>query len=142
MTVATTVIFHCFPFKTLLSKDPKLTIPYKICFDNRCSLGNLGCAKSPFGSRFRPMLSVGYAKQFTEDHTNYAIRTEADSTMFTVNDSGNKTRTDSVTASLGLQIGLTQTFALKGSVRTIFPAFKTGLAKNNVTYLAGFTWYL
>jgi hypothetical protein len=99
-------------------------------------------ALAPRGSRFRPIISLGYAKQFTYYQTNYDIRTESNGLVFTVNDSSGKSRVDSVTASLGLQIGLTERFALKCSVKTIFPAFKSGLAQDNMSYLAGFTWYL
>jgi len=99
-------------------------------------------ALAPRGSRFRPMLSLGYGKQFTHYQTNYDIKTEASGLVFTVNDSSGKSRVDSVTASFGLQIGLTQRFALKCSVKTVFPAFRTGLAQDNMSYLAGFTWYL
>jgi hypothetical protein len=39
-----------------------------------------------------------------------------------------------------LQLRLTERFSLKGSVKSLFPAFEFNKAKDNLKYLVGFSW--
>jgi len=89
-------------------------------------------------SRFVPTLSLGYAKVFTEDRTDYTV--DASGTLLTVPGTVSKTRFDAVFATIGLQIGLTKTIALRGSAKTLFKAFKFNEAKYNIRYTAGLSW--
>lgn len=97
----------------------------------------LASQKSPI----RPVLSFGYAKQFVENNTDYTFQNNTTKNRFITTDGPHKTRVDSAFAAFTLQIKMTQTFSLQGSVKTVFPAFKTGLAKNNLKYTVGFTWF-
>ncbi len=97
----------------------------------------LASQKSPI----RPVLSFGYAKQFVENKTDYTFQNNTTGNRFTTTDGPYKSRIDSAFAAFTLQLKMTQTFSLQGSVKTVFPAFKTGLARNNLKYTAGFSWF-
>jgi len=92
------------------------------------------------GSRIVPVFSIGYAREFitssgditTEDTTNNAHKI--------YNLSETKQVYNSVFVSFSLQLKLTERFSLKGSVRTLFPAFQYNKAKDNIKYLVGFSW--
>ncbi len=98
-------------------------------------------ALAPQKSPIRPMLSFGFAKQFVENWTDYTFKNNTTGSTFVNRDGIYKSRVDSAFAAFSLQLKMTQTFSLQGSVKTVFPAFKTGLAKNNLKYTAGFTWF-
>jgi uncharacterized protein YhjY with autotransporter beta-barrel domain len=87
----------------------------------------------------RPFLSMGYAKQFIEDLTEYNFVMPDDSAL-NLNSGINKRRQDSVFATFSLQFRLTQTLALNGSVKTIFQAFQFNRAADDVRYTVGFSW--
>lgn len=99
-------------------------------------------ALAPRGARLRPTLSLGYARQFIRDQTEYTFKNRSSGSTFTLREDPTKLRSDSVFATFGLELKLTKTFALRGSVKTVFPAFETDKARDNVKYLVGFTWYL
>ncbi|MGZ3787004.1 MAG: hypothetical protein ACXVLQ_00695 [Bacteriovorax sp.] len=92
------------------------------------------------GSRITPVISAGYAREFVTSSGD--ITTENTSTMaqkvFYLAES--KQRYNSMFGAFSLQLKLTESFSLKGSVKTLFPAFDFNKAKNNVKYLAGFAW--
>jgi len=98
-------------------------------------------ALAPKNSPIRPMISFGYAKQFSENKTEYTFQNDTTGSRFVSRDGPYKARVDSAFAGFTLQLKMTQTFSLQGSVKTVFPAFKTGLAKNNLKYTAGFSWF-
>lgn len=98
-------------------------------------------ALAPKKSPIRPVISFGYAKQFVENWTDYTFQNNTTSSRFTIRDGIYKSQVESAFAAFSLQLKVTQTFSLQGSVKTVFPAFKTGLAKNNLKYTAGFTWF-
>lgn len=98
-------------------------------------------ALAPQKSPIRPVLSFGYAKQFVENKTDYTFQNSTTGNRFTTTDGPYKSRIDSAFAAFTLQLKMTQTFSLQGSVKTVFPAFKTGLARNNLKYTAGFSWF-
>ena len=91
---------------------------------------------------FRPMISLGYAKQFLRGYTDYKFTDTTTGTTVTVTDDIQKTRTDSVFATFSLQLRFTQHLAFRGSVNTVFPAFEYDQAKDGLKYLLGFTWIL
>lgn len=93
-------------------------------------------------ARFRPSMSLGYARQFTRDTTQATFRDNSTGNTFIVNDDVTKRRDDSVFGSFNLELRLTQTISLRGSVRTIFKAFEFDRARDNVQYTVGFSWYL
>ncbi len=89
----------------------------------------------------RPVFSFGYAKQFLESWTDYTFQNDTTKSRFTTKQGPYKGRSDSAFAAFSLQLKMTETFSLEGTIKTVFPAFKTGLAKNNIKYTAGFTWF-
>lgn len=93
-------------------------------------------------ARFRPSISIGYARQFIRDTTSATFRNNTTGSTFIVNGRTSKTRDDSVFGSFNLELRLTQTVSLRGSVKTIFKAFEFDRAQDNVRYLVGFSWYL
>ncbi len=93
-------------------------------------------------ARFRPSISIGYARQFTSDSTVAYFENVGTGNTFSISDVETKSRYDSVFGSFALEIMLTRTFSLRGSVKTIFKAFEFDQARDNVNYLFGFSWYL
>lgn len=93
-------------------------------------------------ARLRPSISLGYARQFMRDSTTAKFRENTSGTLFTITDAVTKLRDDSVFGSFNLELRLTQTIFLRGSVKTIFKAFDFDKAQDNVRYTVGFSWYL
>ncbi|MAF77581.1 MAG: hypothetical protein CME60_05410 [Halobacteriovoraceae bacterium] len=93
-------------------------------------------------SRFRPSLSLGYARQFTSDSTTAYFTNTDTGENFSISNAGSKSRYDSVFGTFSLEIMLTRRFSLRGSVKTIFKAFEFNRAQDNMNYLFGFSWYL
>ncbi|MCF8060328.1 MAG: hypothetical protein K9K67_13585 [Bacteriovoracaceae bacterium] len=93
-------------------------------------------------ARFRPSMSLGYARQFIRDTTQATFRNNITGNTFIVNDDVTKLRDDSVFGSFNLELRLTNTVSLRGSVKTIFRAFDFDKAQDNIRYLLGFSWYL
>lgn len=93
-------------------------------------------------ARFRPSVSLGYARQFFRDTTQATFRNNTTGNTFIVNDDVTKTREDSLFGSFNLELRLTQTISLRASVRSIFEAFEFDRARDNIRYTFGFSWYL
>lgn len=93
-------------------------------------------------ARFRPSISIGYARQFFRDTTQATFRNNSTGSTFIVSDQVRKTREDSVFGSFNLELRLTRTVSLRASVRTIFEAFEFDRARDNIQYTFGFSWYL
>jgi hypothetical protein len=87
-----------------------------------------------------PVLSLGYAKEFVENSRD--ITTERPSTLArtTINLGHNKQRIDSMIGAFILQFKMTDRLSLKGSVKTLIPAFDFNKAKDNLKYSVGFSW--
>ena len=92
------------------------------------------------GSRIIPVVSVGYAREFvtsdgdvTVENTSTLVRTPYYLTE-------TKQKANSVFGSFSLQIKLTDRFSLKGTMKTLFPAFSFNKAKDNLKYSFGFSW--
>ncbi|MBI2522672.1 MAG: hypothetical protein HYV97_19785 [Bdellovibrio sp.] len=92
-------------------------------------------------SRIRPHISIGYATQEVESATDYTFRDTASETSYpTLTTPVEKQSIKSVFGAFALQIGITQYFAIKGSVQTVFEAFKTEKARDNLKYMVGLSW--
>lgn len=99
-------------------------------------------ALGPKKARLRPAISIGYARQFIEDKTFINYSDSSNGSTGSIQDSESKSRYDSVMASFSLQFFLSQRFSLKGSVRTIFPAFNFDQAGDDIKYTIGLSWFL
>lgn len=97
-------------------------------------------ALAPKTSFIVPLISVGYARQFVDYTTDITVENTTTKARSIVSSGSSKERTDSVFASFVLQLKLTDRFSLKGSVKTIFPAFEFSKAKDDMKYLVGFSW--
>ncbi len=91
-------------------------------------------------ARFRPSLSLGYAQRFVRDTTVITLRNKTSGNVFNISNPISTQHYDSVFGSLALNFRLTKYFALRGSVNTIFKAFKFNQAQDNVKYMVGFSW--
>lgn len=96
-------------------------------------------ALAPRGSFIRPLVSMGYAKQFVKYQNDITYELD-NGTVVNVYGGALKSRRDYAFGTFSLQIRVTRGFSLKGSVKTMIPAFETEKARDNLEYLAGFTW--
>ncbi len=92
------------------------------------------------GSRIIPVISAGYAREFITSGGDITVENTATKVQTVYYQTETKQRYNSVFGSFSLQIKLTERFSLKGSVRTLFPAFEFNKARDNVKYLVGFAW--
>lgn len=92
------------------------------------------------GAFIRPMISLGYAKQFVRSYTDYRFTDNSTGQTVTVTDDIEKSRVDSVFATFVLQFRLSKHLAVRGSVNSVFPAFDYDLAKDDLKYMLGLTW--
>jgi hypothetical protein len=95
---------------------------------------------APRSARLIPALSVGYAKQFTENSTSLTVEDVVSKVRVVLNNAVAKQRVDSMFGTFSLQLRLTERLSLRGSVKTLFPAFETDKAKNNLKYAIGLSW--
>lgn len=93
------------------------------------------------GAWLRPLISFGYAKQFKDSSTEYTILDETSGATTVINVDNGRSRVDSAFGTFTLQIRLTKTFSINGSVRTVFKAFEFDQAQDNMKYAAGFSWF-
>ena len=99
-------------------------------------------AFAPRGSPVRPLISMGYAKKFTENSGNTLFEKDSDGSTINISHNDEKSREDSVFGSFQLQLRITSRLSLTGSVKTIFKAFEWDEAKNSLKYLVGFSWII
>ncbi len=88
----------------------------------------------------RPSISIGYANQRIKDRTTFTFRDNGTGVTDRFSDPINKLRLDSIFMSFSMQVQLTQLFAIKGSVQSVFPAFDFDRATDDLKYTAGFSW--
>lgn len=88
----------------------------------------------------QPVISFGYAKQYTDGTTDYLIEESGSQTSleFDVENS----EEDSLFAALALKFSVTKRLSLNGSIETVAPWGELDQARDNVYYAAGFSWYL
>jgi hypothetical protein len=87
-----------------------------------------------------PILSVGYAKEFVEYTRDVTVEDTTNSTRETINLGTTKQRIDSMFGAFILQLKMTDRLSLKGSVKTLIPAFDFNKAKDNLKYSVGLSW--
>lgn len=87
-----------------------------------------------------PMISAGYARETVYSDFDSTYKKTSDGSSFTYNSEKTKSRYNSVYGTFMLQFHLTQALSLKGSVKTLFPAFDFNKAKDNLKYSVGFSW--
>jgi hypothetical protein len=92
------------------------------------------------GSIVTPIISAGYAREFITSSGDITFENTSTMAQAKYNLPETKQRFNSVFGSFTLQVKLTERFSLKGSVKTLFPAFDFNKAKNNIKYLVGFSW--
>jgi hypothetical protein len=91
-------------------------------------------------SRIVPIISAGYAREFVTSAGDITFENNTTKAQTRVNLTESKQRYNSVFGAFILQIKLTERFSLKGSVKTLFPAFEFSKARDNLKYSAGFSW--
>ena len=95
---------------------------------------------APRNAIIRPLISLGYAKQYISDVTEYTFFDTGTNEQFKFNDGQTETEDDSIFATFSLELQITRGISLKGSVRSVFRAFEFDQASENLKYTAGFTW--
>lgn len=95
---------------------------------------------APRTARLIPGVSMGYARQFVNYKSDITIEDVATKARSNVSGGEIKERNDSVFATFSLQLRLTERVSLKGSVKTLFPAFEFNKARDNIKYSFGFSW--
>ncbi len=98
-----------------------------------------------FGNRssfFLPMFSVGYAVQEVEDYTNYTFKDSSSGSSVVYHGDTTTAKESSIFSSFALKIKLAERFSIKGSVKTVFPAFEFNKAKNYLQYAFGISCIL
>ena len=93
-------------------------------------------------ARFKPSLSLGYAKQFIVSSSNATYQDTSNGNTFLFTGTPSKERLDSVFATFAIQLSLTARLSLRGSVNTLFKANDLNGAKDNLKYMVGFSWIL
>jgi hypothetical protein len=93
------------------------------------------------GSRIVPVISCGYARQFVTSGGDISVQDTNSLVISKFDLKESKQRYNSVFGAFILQIKLTEQFSLKGSVKTLFPAFDFDKARDNIKYSVGFAWY-
>lgn len=95
---------------------------------------------APRNARLIPGISMGYARQFVSYKSDLTIENTTTLARTVVSGGETKQRIDSVFGTFSLQLRLTERLSLKGSVKTLFPAFKFDKVRDNVKYAFGFSW--
>lgn len=95
---------------------------------------------APRTARLIPGISIGYAKQFLNYNSDLTIEDTSSKVRTNLAGKTTKQRIDSVFGTLSLQLRMTERLSLKGSVKTLFPAFELDKARDNVKYAIGFSW--
>lgn len=93
-------------------------------------------------ARIVPSISLGYAKQFITSWSDATYRDDSTLAELTTTSDPTKSRTDSVFGTFTIKLNLTQRLSLTGSVNTLFKAFETDQARDNLKYRVGFSWIL
>ncbi len=93
-------------------------------------------------ARIVPSISLGYAKQFITSWSDATYRDDVSLQEITTSSDPTKSRIDSVFGTFTLKLNLTQRLSVTGSVNTLFKAFETDKAKDNLKYRVGFSWIL
>jgi len=95
---------------------------------------------APKGSWIMPLISFGYAREFVTSQSDATYKNTATDVLFVYNSLDSKQIQNSVFGSFILQFHLTDALSLKGSIKTLFPAFDYNKARDNIKYSFGFSW--
>ena len=95
---------------------------------------------APRTARLIPGISLGYARQFVDYKSDLTVENTTSGVRTNVSGGERKQRVDSVFGTFSLQLRMTERLSLKGSVKTLIPAFKLDKARDNVKYALGFSW--
>lgn len=87
-----------------------------------------------------PGISIGYASQFLDYNSELTVQNTTTLVNETVSGGTTKQRVNSVFGTFSLQLKMTERLSLKGSVKTLFPAFEFNKARDNVKFAFGFSW--
>ena len=93
-------------------------------------------------ARIVPSISLGYAKQFITSWSDATYRDDSTLQELRTSSDPTKSRTDSVFGTFTVKLNLTQRLSLTGSINTLFKAFETDQARDNLKYRVGFSWIL
>ncbi|MDH5580846.1 MAG: hypothetical protein OEY33_03000 [Bdellovibrionales bacterium] len=88
----------------------------------------------------RPLVSLGYAKQFVESSGDTIYRLDLTGEEIRVFIPKEKRRFDSIFGTFRLQVRLTAALRFTASVSTYFKADDFNRAQDNLKYLLGFSW--
>jgi hypothetical protein len=92
------------------------------------------------GAFIIPIISIGYARQFVTSSGDITVENTTTKNLTIVNLTETKQKYNSVFGAFILQLKFTERFSLKGTVKTLFPAFEYNKARDNLKYLIGFSW--
>lgn len=92
------------------------------------------------GAFLIPIISAGYARQFVSSSGDITVENTTTKSLITVKLAETKQRYNSLFGAFTLQLKFSERFSLKGTVKTLFPAFEYNKAKDNLKYLIGFSW--
>lgn len=92
-------------------------------------------------ARLVPAISLGYAKRFISDHTDYTIRDEATGRTYIIHGDRTRLRSDSTFGTFSLQFRLGAGLSLKASVQAVVKGTEFNRAGDDVKYLVGFSWF-
>ncbi len=95
---------------------------------------------APRSARLIPSLSIGYARQFTDSQQDLVILNTTTNARTTLTDTTATQKINSVYGTFSLQLKMTERLSLKGSVKTLFQAFKFNQAKDTLKYSFGISW--
>lgn len=95
---------------------------------------------APRRARFRPGISMGYAQRFIQSTTTIVLKDKNAGNTLEIGRPSAKQRYDSIFFTFALNYYFTRSLALRGSVNTVFEAFKFDRAQDNTKYMAGLTW--
>ena len=97
-------------------------------------------ALAPRGSFIFPTVSLGYAKQFSRSQRDFVFIDNTTNVVTNAQGTVDKQRQDSFFGTFALSLKLTKSLSFRGSVRTVFPFFKSDQARDNIRYGLGLSW--
>ena len=86
---------------------------------------------------FKPMISLGYAREFSEFTTTYTLEDVTAPSSTEITDSPVEVEENSAFVTLALSIEFSERFSIRGSVSSFFPAFEFEEWDNDLRYSAG-----
>ncbi|MFG1484381.1 hypothetical protein ABMA79_01525 [Halobacteriovorax sp. HFRX-2_2] len=91
-------------------------------------------------SFLQPLISLGWSRQQYTLYSTTLVKDLDTSTEYLIKSGKEKSSYDAMFGAFALKMMLTRTFSIKGSVRTVFRAFKFEEARDQLSYSAGISW--